>query len=311
MNEFHNSAIFWVDTEKIKPNPYQPRKVFDEEKLNSLADSIRQYGVLQPLVVTRQEKYREDGSMTTEYELIAGERRLRAARIAGVKQVPAVIRSGEESENVKLELAIIENLQREDLNPIDRALAFDRLVKEFGYKHGHVAKKVARSREYVSNSIRLLQLPEEMLQALTDRRISEGHARPLLMLGDKPEEQGVLFREIMLKKMTVRDAEAISRRIATEKVRKGNAIDPAMLEMEREASENLGTRVRIAPKNEGGKITIDFSSEEDLRNILAKLQQQQSQAESEAPPEPNEPQEEAEQPKDDEDDLYSIKNFSV
>jgi ParB family chromosome partitioning protein len=231
--------------------------------------------------------------------------------------VPAVIRSGDESENVKLELAIVENLQREDLNPIDRALAFNQLVKDFGYKHGHVAKKVARSREYVSNSIRLLQLPEDMMQALSERRISEGHARPLLMLVDKPEEQNVLFREIMQKKMTVRDAEAISRRIATDRVRKDKAIDPRVLELEREASEHLGTRVRIAPKEDGGKITIDFASAEDLNNIISKLRHEAQNMDHETRNMEHETSEGLSTEKkkasddDDTDDLYSISNFSV
>ena len=278
MQEFHTNSIFWVDVDKISPNPFQPRKVFNDVSLQGLADSIRQYGVLQPLVVTRQEEYGSDGSMRTHYELIAGERRLRASKIAGLAQVPVVIRSGDESNNVKLELAIIENLQREDLNPVDRALAFRQLVDEYGYKHTEVAKKMGRSREYVSNSLRLLQLPEEMQVAVMQRDISEGHTRPLLMLNDRPEEQMTLFKEIKFKKLTVRDAEEISRRIAVEKVRKPEReLNPEIINMEKETSEVLGTRVEIRKRQHGGRLMIEFSSDEDLRELLDKLQREQSE----------------------------------
>jgi ParB family chromosome partitioning protein len=174
---FQNNAVFFIEVDKINPNPYQPRRDFDESRLKELADSIRMYGILQPLVVTRKEVEKDGGGIATEYELIAGERRLRASKIAGMREVPALIRAKGDDEKTKLELAIIENLQREDLNPIDRAFAFQKLSKEFGFKHVDIAKKVGRSREYVSNTIRMLMLPEEILQSLIDRKISEGHAR--------------------------------------------------------------------------------------------------------------------------------------
>ncbi len=272
MSEFYNNAIFWVEVEKIKPNPYQPRREFDEAKLNDLAKSIRQYGVIQPLTVTRREFEKTDGGIATEYELIAGERRLRASKIAGVAQVPVIIRADYDDDKTKLEVAIIENLQREDLNPIDRAHAFQRLVAEFNFKHVQVAEKVGKSREYVSNTIRLLTLTSEMQQALSEGKISEGHTRPLLMLIDRVEEQRVLFREIMQKRLTVRDAESIARRIAFDKVRKKEYIyAPEILEMERELTEALGTRVAIEPKEHGGKLTIDFFSEDDLQTLFAAL----------------------------------------
>src|SRR3989344_1514796 len=150
MSQFYNDAIFWVEVDKIKPNPFQPRRDFDEMQLKSLADSIRQYGVLQALVVTRQEFEKPDGGLAVEYELVAGERRLRAAKLAGLVQVPALIRNGEDTDLMKLELAIIENIQREDLSPVDRARAFERLVKEFNFTHLEVGKKVGKSRENVS-----------------------------------------------------------------------------------------------------------------------------------------------------------------
>lgn len=272
MSQFYNNAIFWVEVDKIKPNPFQPRREFDEAKLNDLARSIRQYGVIQPLTVTRREIQKPDGGIATEYELVAGERRLRASKLAGVTTVPALIRETEDDDKTKLELAIVENLQREDLNPVDRAKAFEQLVKEFGFKHSEVAEKVGKSREYVSNSIRLLALPQEMLDALMAGKINEGHTRPLLMLADRPEEQNTLFREVMLKRLTVRDTEAIARRIAYDKVRKKEYLySPEILDMEKELGEALGTRVAIETKENGGKLVIDFMGEDDLRVIFSHL----------------------------------------
>src|SRR6185436_4436837 len=204
MSNLYSNSIFWIDTDKIKPNPYQPRRDFDEARLQDLSDSIKQYGVLQPLTVSRLEVEKEGGGLVTEYELIAGERRLRASILAGVAQVPVIIRTGDTS-IMKLELSIIENLQREDLNAVDRARAFQRLATEFKFTHNEIAKKMGRSREYVSNSLRILSLPEEIIQALSEGKITEGHTRPILMLADHPEEQIVLFKEIVYKKITVRE----------------------------------------------------------------------------------------------------------
>lgn len=269
---FHENAIFWIEVNKIYPNPYQPRREFDEQKLFDLADSIRQYGVLQPLVVTRQEKVREDGGMDVGYELIAGERRLRAARIAGVEQVPVVVRAEEDDDGTKLELAIIENLQREDLNAIDRARAFDRLSQEFGYKHHEIGKKVGRSREYVTNSIRVLGLPEEMQAALMQGKITEGHTRPLLMLTDRPDEQNTLFKEILLNKMKVRDAEAYSRRIAVERARKiERMIEDDILELGHQATAALGTPIGIEADGQSSKIIINCQSDDEVRQLLTLL----------------------------------------
>lgn len=294
MSQFYNNAIFWVEVERIKPNPFQPRKEFDEGKLAELAKSIRQYGVIQPLTVTRKEVEKDDGGLAAEYELIAGERRLRAAKLAGVREVPVLIRAEQDDDKTKLELAIIENLQREDLNPIDRARAFAQLSNDFGFKHTEIAEKIGRSREYVSNTIRLLALPPEMQEALTNGKIAEGHTRPLLMLTGRPEEQHTLFKEIMLKRLTVRDTESIARRIAVDKVRKKEYLySPEVLAMERELGETLGTRVAIETKENGGKLTIDFFGEEDLRAIFTRLasaaavaQQSPNQAPAAEPTEP-------------------------
>lgn len=273
MSYIQNNSIFWVEVDRVKPNPFQPRRDFDESKLNDLAGSIKTYGLLQPLVVTRQEIEKEDGGLMTYYELISGERRLRASKIAGLVQVPVIIRSGEESDKVKLELAIIENLQREDLNPVERAQAFHQLAEQFGFKHSEIAKKVGKSREYVSNSIRLLSLPEEVKISLSTGKLSEGHARPILMLKDRPQEQLTLYKEVIFKKLTVREAEAISRRIAYDKVRKqSRSYDPELVELEDQLAESLGTRVFIEKRPVGGKITIDYFSNTDLKKILELLQ---------------------------------------
>lgn len=267
---FQGDSIFWVEVEKIVPNPFQPRREFDEARLKELAESIRMYGILQPLTVTRKEIWRDDGAFHNEYELIAGERRLRASKLAGLLQVPVIIRDGESNEQEKLELAIIENLQREDLNGIDRALAFKQLAETFNLSHSKVAKKVGRSREYVTNSIRLLLLPEYMQEALKRGDMSEGHARTLLMLNDRPEEQDTLFREILLKKLSVREVERIARKIATDKVRssKYKDVDPELIEFEKRFTEMLGTRVQIQKTDFGGKVTIDYFSPEDLVQLL-------------------------------------------
>ncbi len=324
-----NDAIFWIEVEKIHPNPYQPRREFDQAKLKDLSESIRMYGVLQPLVVTRKEVYHDGAGMSVEYELISGERRLRASKLAGLAQVPVLIKSGEENAQLKLEMAIIENLQREDLNAVDRARSFERLAKEFGLKQAQIADKVGKSREYVSNSLRILTLPDDMITALEEGKISEGHTRPLLMLVDRPEEQIVLFKEIMAKKLTVREAESLSRRAATERIRnKGKYLDPQMIEMEKSFTEKLGTRVRIEKTKEGGTVTIDFFNPDDLRALLEKFEATQKNPKSEIRntkenQNPNtEMQNGAEQTavddrapadivKEDNQDLYSLKDFSL
>jgi len=314
-SSYVNDAIFWIEIEKVHPNPYQPRREFDEAKLKDLSESIRMYGILQPLVVTRKDVYHEQGGMSVEYELISGERRLRASKLAGLSQVPVLIRNGEEDAQLKLEMAIIENLQREDLNVVDRARSFERLAKEFGLKQAQIADKVGKSREYVSNSMRILSLPDDMITALQEGKISEGHTRPLLMLVDKPEEQIVLFKEIMSKKLTVREAESLARRVATERIRnKEKYLDPAIMEMERNFTESLGTRVRIEKGKEGGKVTIDFFSPDDLRVLLEKLNGVAAPAatvienttpgvDDRAPEDIKEAEESG--------DLYDLKNFSV
>jgi hypothetical protein len=174
---------------------------------------------------------------------------------------------------MKLELAIIENLQREDLNPVDRAVAFKKLVDEFKFTHADVGKKVGRSREYVSNSLRILNLPKEMLDALSARKISEGHTRPLLMLTDRPMEQMTLFKEIIFRGLNVRDAELVARKIAQDRARRKDVInDPELSALEGQIARTLGTRVHIEKRQVGGKIEIDYFSLDDLKKLLALLE---------------------------------------
>ncbi len=340
MTELYSDSIFFIDVNKIGPNPYQPRREFEEGPLRDLSESIRQYGILQPLVVTRTEE-ETDGGIRVSYELIAGERRLRASKLAGLSQVPAIIRK-EQDPMVKLELAIIENLQREDLNPVERARAFQRFIDEFGFSHTDIGKKVGRSRVYVSNSLRLLALPDEILDALSRGKLSEGHTRPLMMLKDHPDERSVLFKEILYKKISVREAERLARLVAKDKVRKKELLpDPEVEEMEGKMQEALGTRVHIDRKEKGGQIKIDFFSNEDLHTILQLIKSVESQGkdsmmerfierntpdESETAPETVEAgeeehegedmledrtEEEKKESEEEIDDLYNISNFSL
>lgn len=329
MSELYTNSIFQIEVDKIKPNPFQPRREFEEGPLKDLSESIRQYGVLQPLTVSRVERHTENGGMVVEYELIAGERRLRASKLAGLAQVPAIIRVGDDN-MMKLELAIIENLQREDLNGVERARAFQRLVEEFKFTHTQIGQKMGKSREYVSNSIRLLSLSQEILDALSAGKINEGHTRPLMMLSTRPEEQMTLFKEIMFRKITVREAERIARRIAVDKVRKHSLIpDASLMVIERQLQETLGTRVHIEPKEAGGKITIDYFSSDDLDTIMTMIGNKQPAQPVTAPTTPEEATEVAQQEREEmqllEDrspteiaeaeeeveDLYNLKNFSL
>lgn len=327
-------SVFWIDVERIVPNPYQPRREFSEEGLRSLAESIRQYGVLQPLVVSRTEVEKPDGGLESIYELVAGERRLRASKLAGLKQVPVVIRHGE-SNLTKLELAIIENIQREDLNAIDRAKALKKLIDEFGISHAETAAKIGKSREYVSNSLRLLSLPQYMQDAVVAREINEGHARPLLALIDRPEEQETLFKEITLKKLSVRAAERIARSIAQERVQKRHRKPQELVDLEKSLTESLGTRVIIETNaEEGGRLLIDFFSSDDLQllvDALAKQERLAAEAARNAESAPAEavteiigdapsPEGEAKEvvieiappaPEEKDDELYSVSSFTV
>lgn len=250
---------FMVPIGSIVPNPHQPRIQFSEEKLLELAQSIREHGILQPLIVTR---------IGETYELIAGERRLQAAKIVGLAEVPVVVRKAEEQQ--KFEFAIIENIQRHDLNPIEEARAYDRLSKEFQLSQEDIAKKMGRSRSAIANTLRLLQLPVEIQRAVATDKISEGHAKALLSI-ENSEKQRALFDLIVRNSLTVREAEMRSREFSTKSPRKGVSKDPELEAKERKLSEVFGTKVRIAKTGNGGMIRIDYFSDEEFTGIFSKL----------------------------------------
>ncbi len=270
IQEKRKESVFWIELEKIKPNPLQPRREFDESSLNDLANSIKEYGVLQPIVVTRKE-YNTATGRGVEYELLAGERRLRASKLASISQIPAIIRE-DQTDKLKLELALVENLQREDLNPIEKARAFKQLIDQFGMLQREVAEKVGKSREVVANTLRLLTLPEEMQTAVATGTITEGHTRPLLMLTDHPEDQKQLYQNILATNMSVRDAERAARNIAQERARAN--LDPETKMLQEKMEQALGTRVFIQRSQKDGnkgKISIEFFSEEELKSIFDKI----------------------------------------
>ncbi len=246
----------------IVPNPHQPRLHFDEEKLEELADSIKTHGVLQPLVVTKLE--------SGKFELIAGERRLQASKRAGLATVPVVLR-GATGEEEKLELAIIENIQRHDLNPIEEAKAYLRLTDEFGLHQDEVAKKMGKSRPVVSNTMRLLTLPVEIQRAIIEGKITEGHAKALLSI-ENSEKQRALFEMILKDELTVRETEDKAREVSVRShLRAAHDAAPEIVAKESWLSEQLGTKVKIQAKGKGGKILIEFYSNEELNGILGRL----------------------------------------
>lgn len=249
--------IWHIPVTDIVPNPQQPRRVFNEEELAELTDSIREHGLLQPLIVSE----RRDGM----FELIAGERRLRASRRAGLATVPALVRTTTEHE--KLELAIIENVQRVDLTPIDEAFSYKRLYDEFGLTMEQVATRVGKSRPHVSNLIRLLDLPEEARDALSQGKITMGKARALLSLATA-EEQVVVLHSMLGEGMTTREVEATVQQRNRGGV-KAKAADVQYLESELRTT--LGTKVTITKRGDKGTIVIDFYSNEELENLVARL----------------------------------------
>lgn len=262
-------SVFLIEIDRIKENPFQPRHDFDEAELKSLADSIREHGILQPLVVTKIEEEIPSG-IKVSYELIAGGRRLKAAKISGLNFVPAIIRPKTEG-NEKLELALVENIQRADLNAIEKAKGYDRLSKEFGLAQKQIAEKVGQSRELVANTMRLLQLPVEIQKAIETGKISEGHGRAILTLSDDNQKMALL-NEILTKNLSVRAVETLGRQIkGVSKRVKENVIDPETKNLESRLEDFLGTRVKLAKSGSRGKILIEFYSPEELSSILDKI----------------------------------------
>jgi ParB family transcriptional regulator, chromosome partitioning protein len=267
--ELQGSGFLDVPVNAIAPNPKQPRTNFDDEALAGLAASIREVGILQPLVVRRTDDAR--------FELIAGERRLRAAKAAGLAVVPVVLRDSEDED--LLRDALIENIHREDLNPIEQAEAFKALLGELGLKQEELADRVGVSRSHIANTIRLLGLPLDVQQLLTDDKVTAGHARALLSLGDKDAMSSLALR-IAAEDLSVRQTEEAVRRFVegpptkeerAKRVRSDGSGDTALAEVEEILSEQLATRVSIQMGAKRGKVVIEFGSADDLERIVSEI----------------------------------------
>ena len=249
-----------ININKIEPNHEQPRRNFEEDSLLELADSIKQFGVLQPLIVQKRHDY---------YEIIAGERRWRAAKMAGIKEIPVIIKEYTKREAV--EIALIENIQRENLNPIEEAMAFKRLLTEFSLKQDEVAERVSKSRTTVTNSMRLLKLDERVQQMIVDDMISTGHARTLLAIKDH-EEQYNLANKIFDEKLSVRETEKLIKELKNPKKEKEKKViehDFIYKDLEERMKTVMGTKVHVNPKTKGkGKIEIEYYSDEELERIF-------------------------------------------
>lgn len=256
-----NDGVLMVKLSKIEPNREQPRKKFDEDSLLELSESIKQYGVLQPLLVSDKKDY---------YEIIAGERRWRAAKIAGIKEIPVIIREFNNQETV--EISLIENIQREDLNPVEEALAYKRLIEEFHLKQDEIADRVSKSRTAVTNSLRLLKLDPRVQNMVIEEMITAGHARAILGISD-PDTQEMVAARVFDHKLSVRETEEMVRKIlnpSKKKEKTSNPAEDAVYETLEEKMKGItGTRVFIRrKKNNKGKIEIEYYSRDDLERII-------------------------------------------
>jgi ParB family chromosome partitioning protein len=261
------ASVREVRVEHIRPNPYQPRQVFDPERLAELVASVREYGVLQPVLLRRVG--------VDSYELIAGERRFRAAQEVGLRAIPALVR--EYSDPQMLEVALIENVQREDISPVEAAKAYRRLNSEFGMTQTEIARRVGKAQSTIANTLRLLALPASILESLQRGEISEGHARTLLQVGG--EDQASAWEAIRSKGLSVREAERLAKQIlerphstaVVEKVRREPLQDPNLAAVEGALRESLGTKVHVRLLNGIGKIEIEFYDEQQLEGLIARL----------------------------------------
>ena len=258
--EEEKAGVQTMKINEVEPNRDQPRKNFDEDALLELSDSIKQFGVLQPLLVRKRKDY---------YEIIAGERRWRAAKIAGVKEVPVIVK--EYTDQEILEIGLIENIQRENLNPIEEAIAFKRLLEEFNLKQDEVAERVSKSRTAVTNSMRLLKLSDKVQQMIIDDMISTGHARALLAIDD-PELQYTLANKIFDEKLSVRETEKLVKEIKNpKKPKEKKVMENAFIyqDLEEKMKGVFGTKVSIASKGKGkGKIEIEYYSDDELEHLF-------------------------------------------
>ncbi|HHY87460.1 MAG TPA: ParB/RepB/Spo0J family partition protein [Chloroflexi bacterium] len=256
-------SVLQVPVERIVPNPQQPRLEMNEDDLQELAASIQEHGILQPLVVSRTDA-------AGEYTLIAGERRLRAARLAGLRTVPVIVRTA--SEQQRLELALIENVQRADLSPLETAAAYNMLAEDFGLSHEDIARRVGKSRVAVTNALRLLKLAPKARQALEKGLISEGHARALLGL-NLPAAQESALATVIKNELNVRQTEELVRKLNGQRPERKPAPAPApeVTDLEERLQQRLGTRVNLKPSKKGGRVIIHYYSDEDLESLLNHL----------------------------------------
>ncbi len=255
------AGVLEVELTAIRPNPHQPRSAIRDQDLVELAASIQAHGVIQPLIVARE----GDG-----YRLIAGERRWRAARLAGLPTVPVIVKDVAPHE--MLELALVENLQREDLNPLEEAAAYQQLIEGFGLTHEEVARRVGKSRVAITNTLRLLKAAEPVKEALLNGKISQGHARALLSL-ESPELQAAALRTVLRRQLSVRQTEELVQRLLSGRQARPAAPEPApeVRAVEDRLREALGTRVRLAPGKKGGRLIIYYYSEEELESIYERI----------------------------------------
>lgn len=276
LTKLSGERVLLVPLGKVKPNPQQPRKGFSEEAISELADSIREQGILQPLIVEKQGE---------GYRIIAGERRFRAAEMAGIEELPVLVRSFSSEE--RLEIALIENIQREDLTPLEEAEAFDVLVREKGLSQEEVAKKVGKKRSTIANSLRLLKMPEEMRAAVNRGDLSAGHARAILSVTN-PLGRDKLYRKILQEGMSVRRAEEEALNLNTGGIKEGSEGSgkdgkskgnrskdkktPILKDLEQGLIDTLGTKVSIKGSEEGGEIIITYFTSQDLERILEIIQ---------------------------------------
>ena len=258
--EEEKDGTLMVKLSKVEPNREQPRKNFDEDSLQELAESLKQFGMLQPILVQNRGDY---------YEIIAGERRWRAAKIAGLKEVPVIVRELTDQEIV--EISLIENIQREDLNPIEEAQAYKRLLTEFHLKQDEVAERVSKSRTAVTNSMRLLKLCDEVQKMVVDDMISTGHARALISIED-PEEQYLIAQKIFDEKLSVREVEKLVKDPPKPPKEENKTLQAIYQEISERLKQSLSTKVSVSAKQNGaGKIEIEFYNHEDLERLLERI----------------------------------------
>lgn len=258
-SDLDREKIEYVDRAKIIKNPWQPRTHFDREKLDELAQSIKQHGILQPLVVTKE---------GDNYQLIAGERRFKAAEILEMPQVPVIVKQA--SDRDKLELSIVENIQRRDLNPLETANSYKRLMEEFGLNYEEVAQQVGKSPSTVSNFLRILKLPIVIKEALAQDKITFSHAK-LILSRESKDEQIKLFKQILKKDITVQELEQMNKKLS-DKSNKEKPRDPVLASWEDKLTKNIGAKVTIDKRGERGMVKINFHSHAELKNILDRLE---------------------------------------